>query len=209
MAAKLDTLDPELDDLPYPLRWREWMARVEAVIFASSEPVPREVLARVVGRDCALDLLMDDIRNELQDRPYDIVQVAGAWQMRTRARYGAAIRLAHGRPDGVKSLTKNEALVLTAIAYLQPVTRSQISRMIGREVGRDTVTKLSREELIGRGPRSPEPGAPYTFVTTAKFLTHFGLSSLRDLPDLEALQDAGLLNAETKVDLPMAEDFGD
>ncbi len=67
----------ELDHLPPEARWREWMARVEAVIFAASEPVTRETLSRIVGRDCSIDLLIDDIREELRGRPYDLVTVAG------------------------------------------------------------------------------------------------------------------------------------
>ncbi len=65
--------------------------------------------------------------------------------------------------------------------------------MIGREVSRDTIGHLRRLEFIASGPRSPQPGAPYTYVTTRRFLEHFGLDTLRDLPDLEALEDAGLL----------------
>ena len=60
-SNSFEPLDTELAELPQALRWREWMARVEAVLFASSEPVGRDVLARVVGRDCALDLLIEDI----------------------------------------------------------------------------------------------------------------------------------------------------
>lgn len=63
--------DRELDELPAELRWREWIMRVEAVIFASSEPVGREALARVVGRECSIDLLIDDLVEELRDRPYE------------------------------------------------------------------------------------------------------------------------------------------
>src|SRR5580704_4526330 len=66
-------LDRELDDLPAPARWREWMGRVEAAIFASAEPVLRENLARVVGKACNLELIIDDIREELRGRPYEIV----------------------------------------------------------------------------------------------------------------------------------------
>jgi segregation and condensation protein B len=70
--------------LPPDLRWREWMMRVEAVIFASAEPVTRETLARVVGKDCSIDLLIDDLHEELRSRPYELVSVAGGWQHRTR-----------------------------------------------------------------------------------------------------------------------------
>ncbi len=63
------------------------MGRVEALIFATAEPVTRETLAVLVGRDCSIDLLIDDIRDELRDRPYDLVSVAGGWQHRTRPRF--------------------------------------------------------------------------------------------------------------------------
>ena len=187
-------LDTELAELPQALRWREWMARVEAVLFASSEPVGREVLARGVGRDCALDLLIEDIAAELAGRPYEIARIAGGWQFRTRPQHAASIRAARGESEAVRDLTQNEALVLTIIAYMQPVTRVAISQLTGREVSRDLISRLHRQALIARGPRSPEPGAPYTYVTTKHFLTAFGMETLRDLHDIEALEDAGLLS---------------
>ncbi len=78
--------DRELADLPASARWREWMRRAEAVIFAAAAPVDRETLARVVGTDCSIDLLIDDLNEELRERPYEIVAVAvaGGWQYRTR-----------------------------------------------------------------------------------------------------------------------------
>lgn len=91
-GASEHLFDRELEDLPAELRWREWMLRVEAVIFASAEPVTREALARVVGKDCSIDLLIDDLREELRARPYDIVTVAGGWQHRSRSAYAPAIR---------------------------------------------------------------------------------------------------------------------
>ena len=66
--------DRELADLPPELRWREWKARVEAVLFAAAKPVGRETLARVVGRGCALDLLLDDLREDLRGRPIELVR---------------------------------------------------------------------------------------------------------------------------------------
>ena len=207
MAPKSsEPLDTELAELPQALRWREWMARVEAVLFAASEPVGREVLARVVGRGCALDLLIEDIAAELAGRPYEIARIAGGWQFRTRPQHAIAIRAARGEGDISRDLTQNEALVLTIIAYMQPVTRGAISRLTGREVSRDLIARLYRQALIARGPRSPEPGAPYTYVTTPGFLLQFGLETLRDLPDLEALEDAGLLKfgEDVALDLPIA-----
>jgi len=186
-------LDRELEDLPPNLRWREWMGRVEAVIFAAAEPVTREVLARVVGKACKLDLLIDDIRDELRGRPYELVAVANGWSFRTRLGHAAAIRAAGVVSEPAADLSRREALVLMTVAYFQPVTRGELGQFFGTEVSRDTIAALRRQGLIAAGPRSPQPGAPYAYVTTPGFLSQFGFESLRDLPDMEKLEDAGLL----------------
>ncbi len=185
-------LDLELEDLPAPARWREWMGRVEAVIFASAEPVLRENLTRVVGKECNLELLIADIRAELRGRPYDIVSVAGGWSFRTKLGFGEAIRTALGASQKTE-LSRSNALVLMAIGYFQPITRGELSQFFGREISRDVIASLRGEGFIAAGPRSPTPGAPYAYVTTPRFLAEFGFESLRDLPDLEKLEDAGLL----------------
>jgi segregation and condensation protein B len=195
-ARATEGLDVELTDLPAELRWREWMGRVEAVIFASPEPVTREVLTRVVGRDCNLDLVIDDIRDELRGRPYELVSVAGGWQHRTRKNFAEAIRAAIGASSDGKDLSQAEALILACIAYYQPITRTELSSFFGKEVSRDTMGRLRGLGFIAAGPRSPQPGAPYTYVTTKGFLSHFGLETLRDLPDMEMLEEAGLLSKE-------------
>ncbi|MCG5478630.1 SMC-Scp complex subunit ScpB [Sinorhizobium alkalisoli] len=189
--------DRELEDLPPELRWREWMLRVEAVIFASAEPVTREMLARVVGKDCSVDLLIDDLREELSSRPYGLVSVAGGWQHRTRVRFGETIR-ASSAPTrgGAAALSEFEAMVLMSVGYFQPVTRGELSKIFGKEVSRDTIGALRAAGFISSGPRSPTPGAPYTYVTTKHFLSAFSMETLRDLPDIEALEDAGLLSRE-------------
>lgn len=188
------TLDTELDELPPELRWREWMARVEAVIFAAPGPVDRETLARVVGHTCRLERLVEDIREELRDRPYDVIPVAGGWHLRTRPRHAEAIHAALGALPPPIRLSETELLVLACIAYHQPVTRAELGDMIGREVSRDVIAALRSLDLVAAGPRSPRPGAPYTYVTTKAFLSQFSLDTLRDLPDIEALEDAGLLD---------------
>jgi len=187
-----EVLDTELEALPPDLRWREWMVRIEALLFAAPEPVPREVLARLVGQECSLDLLLEDLAAELAARPYEIVAVAGGWQFRTRPRHAHLLRIAFGSTTTAQDITPGELVVLAAIAYHQPITRGALSEMLGRDVSRDTIGQLRRLDLIASGSRSPQPGAPYTYVTTARFLERFGLDTLRDLPEIEALEDAGL-----------------
>src|SRR6202008_4441229 len=142
-----ENLDVELADLPLAARWREWMLRVEAAIFASAKPVPREALARLVGESCRFDDLIADL-----------VLVAGGYALRTKTRFAPAIRAAHpGRAgDEVAELTRTETFALTAIAYLQPVTRGEISKLAGREVSRGVIAPPKRHcPIVGRGPRPP------------------------------------------------------
>lgn len=211
MDASERLLDRELGDLPPELRWRGWMLRVDVVIFASAEPVSRETLARVVGRDCSIDLLIDDPQKELRSRLYEIVAVAGGWQHRSRSAYASAIRASQASTrSAAPALSDFEAMVLMAIAYFQPITRGDLSKIFGKEVSRDTIASLRNANFIASGPRSPTPGAPYTYVTTKHFLSAFGMETLRDLPDIEALEDAGLLNRQgVQTERLLAEVDGD
>ena len=187
-------LDVELADLPPAARWREWMLRVEAAIFASQKPVPREALVRLVGEACRFDDLIADLIHELRGRPYDLTLVAGGYALRTKTRFAPAIRAAHPeRRDDIAELTRTETFALTAIAYLQPVTRGEISKLAGREISRDVIASLKRHGLIDGAIRAPQAGAPFAYVTTRKFLEAFGFGSLRDLPDLERLKAEGLM----------------
>jgi segregation and condensation protein B len=191
-----EPFDAALAGLPQAARWREWMLRVEAAIFAAASPVPRDALAKLVGADCRLDDLIADLQAELRARPYELVRVAGGWQLRTKARFAGAVRAALSdglRDAGAPELTPTELLAVTAVAYLQPATRAEISRLAGKEISRDVIGALKRCGLIDGALRAPEPGAPFAYVTTRKFLEVFGLASLRDLPDVERLEDEGLL----------------
>jgi segregation and condensation protein B len=210
-----EALDVELLDLPPAARWREWMLRVEAAVFASAKPVPRDALVRVVGQNCRFDELIADLIHELRGRPYDLVQVAGGYALRTKTRFAPAIRAVHPKRggDAIGELTKTETFALTAIAYLQPVTRGEISRLAGREISRDIIAALKRQGLIDGAIRAPQPGAPFAYVTTGKFLEAFGFATPRDLPDLERLKAAGLTQTEqgdldSALGLDDAEDDG-
>jgi segregation and condensation protein B len=193
MAKETPALDTELDDLPPELRWREWMGRIEAVIFASASPVSREDLARVVGQGVSVDLLIEDVVTELKGRPYELMAVADGWLMRTRAQFAGAIRVAADVNEQLMDLNELELGVLAAVAYHQPLSRDGLKDIFGKDISRDLIGRLRMRELITTGPRSPRAGAPYTYVTTPKFLVAFDLQSLRDLPDMEQLQDAGLM----------------
>jgi segregation and condensation protein B len=185
-------LDRELADLAPDLRWREWLRRVEAVLFASRSPVARETLARVVGQGASVDLLIGDLAAELEGRPYEVARVGAGWMLRTRPAYAPAIRVAADAGGPALDLSEFDLAVLAAIAFHQPIGRDGLKDIFGREISRDLIGRLAERDLIGGGPREPRRGAPHTFVTTDTFLAAFGLESLHDLPDPEQLADAGL-----------------
>ena len=185
-------LDRELADLPSGLRWREWMRRIEAVLFASAAPVGRADLARVVGAGVSVDLLIGDLAADLEGRPYEVAQVGTGWMLRTRPTYAPAIRAAADVDGQALNLSEYDLAVLAAIAYHQPVSRDGLKDIFGKEISRDLIGRLAERDLIGTGPREPRRGAPYTFVTTEGFLAAFGMESLRDLPDDEQMREAGL-----------------
>ncbi len=187
-------LDRELADLPPELRRREWMRRIEAVLFASASPVPRDDLARVVGQGASVDLLVEDLTADLEGRAFEIAQVAGGWMFRTRSVYAPVIRAAADVGDQLQDLNEFDVAVLAAIAYHQPITRDGLKDIFGKEISRDLIGRLHARSLIVTGPRSPRRGAPYTYVTTAQFLVAFDLQSLKDLPDREQMEEVGVIN---------------
>ena len=176
--------DRELENLPQELRWREWMGRIEAVLFASASPVDREDLARVVGQGASVEILIEDIQAELTGRPYELTQVAGGWMFRTKTQFSDAIKAAADLGEQTLSFTEMEMGVLCATAYHQPIDRAGLKDIFGKEVSRDLLARLRDRDLIASGPRSPRPGAPHTFVTTETFLATFNLQRLRELPEL-------------------------
>jgi len=191
-VAPGNPFDRELADQSPQVRWREWLRRIEAVLFASAAPVVREDLARVVGQGVSVDLLIADLAADLEGRPYEVAKVGAGWMLRTRATYAPVIRAAADVGGQALDLSEFDLAVLAAIAFHQPISRDGLKDIFGKDISRDLIGRLAARDLIGTGPREPRRGAPYTFVTTEIFLAAFAMESLRDLPDPEQLADAGL-----------------
>ena len=194
-----DHTDQQLEELPADLCWREWMRRIEAVLFASASLVLRENLVRVVGQGASVDLLIDDLVADLEGRSFEVAKVAGGWMLRTRPAYLAAIRTAADVADQDLDLREYDVAVPAAIAYHQPIKRDGLKDIFGKEISRDLIGRLHARGIIGTGPRSPRRGAPYTYVTTEQFLVAFDLESLQDLPDRGQLEDAGVAGEGPQV----------
>ncbi|MBJ6373189.1 SMC-Scp complex subunit ScpB [Sedimentitalea arenosa] len=163
---------------------------VEAVLFASAEPVTvRDLEARMPhGCDAAEALVR--LRKRYEGRGVRVVHVGEAWAIRTAPDLGF---LMQKETVETRKLSRAAIETLAIIAYHQPVTRAEIEEIRGVSVSRGTVDQLLEMEWIRFGRRKMTPGRPVTFVVTPEFLDHFGLENARDLPGLKELRAAGLL----------------
>jgi segregation and condensation protein B len=187
--------DRELADLPDALRWREWMKRVEAVLFATAAPVPRRDLAKVVGEGASLDALIADIQADAADRAYEVRRIGDGWMMITRAAYAPSIRTAAILSvDDKPALREIDLAVLAGVATHQPVTRRALSEIFSRDLGTETFARLRARGLIAYGPRSPTVGGARSYVTTEAFLMEFGFADLGEFAELADIHDADFAN---------------
>ncbi len=163
---------------------------VEAILFASAEPVSvKELAARMPhGSDPAEALVY--LRKRYEGRGVRLCHIGDAWAMRTAPDLGF---LMQRETIETRKLSRAAVETLAIIAYHQPVTRAEIEEIRGVSVSRGTVDQLLEMEWIRFGRRKMTPGRPVTFVVTAEFLDHFGLENARDLPGLKELRAAGLL----------------
>jgi len=181
---------------------------VEAILFASAAPMAEAEIAAGLpdGTDAAGALAR--LASRYEGRGVRLVRVANGWAFRT------APDLAHlMRVEGVeeRALSRAATETLAVIAYHQPVTRAEIEEVRGVSLSRGTLDLLLETGWVRIGARRQTPGRPATFVTTDRFLDAFGLESAADLPGLEDLRAAGLLEATppSAPGLPFASPFGD
>ena len=163
---------------------------VEAVLFASPEPVTvRDLMARM-PHGCEPEEALTHLRKRYEGRGVRVVKVGDAWAMRTAPDLGF---LMQKETVETRKLSRAAIETLAIIAYHQPVTRAEIEEIRGVSVSRGTIDQLLEMEWIRFGRRKMTPGRPVTFVVTSEFLDHFGLETARDLPGLKELRAAGLL----------------
>ena len=189
MNEDIELKEESLFEAP-PMGEQERM--VEAILFASAEPVTvRELEARMPhGCDAAEAIV--HLRNRYEERGVNLSKVGDAWTMRTSPDLGF---LMQKETVETRKLSRAAIETLAIIAYHQPVTRAEIEEIRGVSVSRGTVDQLLEMEWIRFGRRKMTPGRPVTFVVTQNFLGHFGLETARDLPGLKELRSAGLLES--------------
>jgi segregation and condensation protein B len=165
---------------------------VEAVLFASTEPVTIRDLESRMPHGCNPGEALEYLRKRYEGRGVRVVRVGDAWAIRTAPDLGF---LMQKEIVETRKLSRAAIETLAIIAYHQPVTRAEIEEIRGVSVSRGTIDQLLEMEWIRLGRRRMTPGRPVTFVVTPVFLDHFGLESARDLPGLKELRAAGLLES--------------
>ena len=183
-----ETQEESLFEAP-PITEQERM--VEAILFASAEPVTLREMAGRMPHGSSPQIAVQNIQRHYAGRGIEVVRVDQAWAIRTAADLGF---LMQRDTIEIRKLSRAAIETLAIIAYHQPVTRAEIEEIRGVSVSRGTIDQLLELEWIKLGRRRQTPGRPVTFVVTEKFLDHFGLENARDLPGLKELRAAGLLD---------------
>lgn len=163
---------------------------VEAILFASAEPMTRPQIEERLPHNADAAAAIEALRRRYGGRGVHLVRIGPAWAFRTAPDLGHLMRR---EAVETRKLSRAAIETLAIIAYHQPTTRAEIEEIRGVSVSRGTLDLLLELDWIKLGRRRDTPGRPVTFVTTQAFLDHFGLETSRDLPGIHELRAAGLL----------------
>jgi segregation and condensation protein B len=184
---------------------------IEALLFAAPEPLGEDALACHLGEMADVSALLREVAESYAGRGVNLVRLAGGWAFRTAPDLAPKLRIE--RPV-VRKLSRAAVETLAVIAYHQPVTRSEIEEIRGVALGKGTIDTLMEAGWVRPKGRRAGPGRPLLWVTTSGFLVHFGLDSLSELPGVDELHAAGLLDlapmalAESALELNAEEQTG-
>ena len=175
---------------------------VEAIVFASAEPVDVAHLKGFLPEGTDIAGLLADLQANYTNRGVNLVEVAGKWLFRTSDDLSYLLRREKLEE---RKLSKAAMETLAIIAYHQPVTRAEIEDIRGVAISKGTLDQLLEIGWVRMRGRRKTPGRPVTYGTTDGFLSHFGLNEVGDLPGLQELKGAGLLDANLPpgFDIPM------
>ena len=173
---------------------------VEAILFAAAEPVPGRVLAERLGEGADVAAVLEEVRRFYALRGVNLVAVGDSWAFRTAPDLSFLLQK---EAVQLRKLGRAALEVLAIIAYHQPTTRAEIEAVRGVATAKGTLDTLMEFDFVRMRGRRRTPGRPVTYGTTQFFLDHFSLASLGDLPGLDELKGAGLLQHDMPVHFAM------
>ena len=186
---------------------KETLRIVEALLFASAEPLSaREIHERIEG-DADVGAALLELQDDYAPRGVNLVEIENKWAFRTATDLAGALQV---EKHVQRKLSRAAMETLAIIAYHQPLTRAEIENIRGVSTNRGTLDVLIEEGWVKPGRRRETPGRPLTWVTTGGFLDQFSLETLTDLPGMDDLKAAGLLDRRPAIEtIPTTEEMFD
>ncbi len=168
----------------------EFLRSVEATVFASAEPLSVADIAAHVGEG-DVEAALGELSERYQGHGIELVERGGRWHFQTAPDLAHLLRRTREEP---RRLSRAATETLAIIAYHEPVSRAEIEAIRGVQISKGTLDVLMEAGWVKTAGRRESPGRPLLYATTSEFLTHFGLGSRKDLPGIEDLKAAGLLD---------------
>jgi|TARA_B100000214_G_scaffold272050_1_gene202315 segregation and condensation protein B len=182
--------------ISFPTKLSSLEKEIEAIIFAASEPLDKDTIESKISKRTNVEKSLQKLQAEYSDRGINLVCISNKWSFRTSPNLS---NLMTQEKTVEKKLSKAAIETLSIIVYHQPVTRAEIEEIRGVAFGTNTLEILMELNWVRPGGRKDVVGKPIQYVTTDEFLSHFNLQKLSDLPTVDELGAAGLIDS-TSVD---------
>ena len=182
--------------IDFPAKLSQIEKEIEAIIFAAAEPLDIETIQSKISKRSDVEKILKKLQIEYSNRGINLVCISKKWSFRTSPNLS---NLMAQEKTVEKKLSKAAIETLSIIVYHQPVTRAEIEEIRGVAFGTNTIEILMELNWVKPGGRKNVPGKPIQYVTTDDFLSHFNLQKLSDLPTVDELGAAGLIDS-TNID---------
>ena len=180
--------------IDFPRKKSKLEREIEAIIFAAEEPLDIETIEKRVGSTSNVKKILENLQKEYSERGINLVCVSNKWIFRTATDLSKLMSL---QKSTQKKLSKATIETLAIIVYHQPVTRSEIEEIRGVAFATNTIEILLELDWVRPAGRKDVPGKPIQYVTTENFLNHFNIQKLSDLPTIDELSSAGLIDTSS------------
>ena len=168
--------------------------KVEAILFAASEPLDKETIEKRLQANTNIEKVLEKIKDQYKDRGINLMCVRNKWSFRTSSDLSNTMAL---QKSSHKKLSKATIETLAIIVYHQPVTRSEIEQIRGVAFSSNTIEILMELDWVRPQGRKDIPGKPIQYATTENFLNHFNIQKLSDLPTVDELSSAGMIDSSS------------
>ena len=193
MNKKIRKKDNVID---FPNKLSSIEKEIEAIVFAAAEPLDIETIENKISKKTNVKKILLKLQNEYSNRGINLVCISKKWSFRTSPNLSEIMKQ---EKTVEKKLSRAAIETLAIIVYHQPVTRAEIEEIRGVAFGTNTLEILMELNWVKPGGRKDVPGKPIQYVTTDDFLSHFNLQKLSDLPTVDELGAAGLIDS-TNID---------